>query len=174
LFAGLFTKEPAAAEKDAVINFGPGMELTERSHPSEYNPQHSQAIEKISRILAGGADKPINHIMTALCRAPYGLTPEMVTLYLFALVRSGGWEIGLNPTTQFQLSNGRPLSPNRLTAHTLGLVKWNAQLPRPAYDRRNSMLLVRLVIIPGRPWVYWRLVLSRRAAVGLGSTVIER
>jgi hypothetical protein len=136
LFAGLFTKEPAGAEKDAIINFGPGTELTERSHPSEYNPQHSQAIEKIRGILVGAADKPINDIKTALCRAPYGLTPELVTLYLLALVRSGGWEISLNPTTQIQLSNGKPLPANRLTPHTLGLVKWNTQLERALLGAR--------------------------------------
>jgi hypothetical protein len=136
LFAGLFTKEPASAEKDAVVNFGPGMELTQRSHPSEYNPEHSQAIEKIRDILAGVADKPINDIKTALCQAPYGLTPEMVNLYLFALVRSGGWEISLNPSTQIQLSDGKPLPANRLTPHTLGLMKWNAQLERALLGAR--------------------------------------
>ena len=92
LFAGLFTKEPASAEKDAVVNFGPGLELTVKSHPNDFKTDHSQALAKVRQTLSGVSDKPINDIKTAFCRTPYGLTEEMVTLYLFALaaVRRAG------------------------------------------------------------------------------------
>ena len=38
VFAGLFRKEPAKAEKDAVQNFAGGLELAAKSHPTEFNP----------------------------------------------------------------------------------------------------------------------------------------
>lgn len=136
LFSGLYSKEPASAEKDAVINFGPGLELTVKAHPSELKPDHSQAIKKISEVLSGATDKPANDLKTALCRAPYGLTEEMLYLYLFALVHSGSWEMALNQAVPIQLLNGKPLLGNKLTAHTLGLVKWNTQLDKALLGAR--------------------------------------
>ena len=136
LFAGLFTKEPASAEKDAVVNFGPGLELTVKSHPSEFKPDHSQALAKFRELLSGVPDKPINDIKTAFCLPPYALTQEMVMLYLFALVRSGAWEMALNPATPIKLANDKPLPANKLTAHTLGLVKWNTQLDKALLGAR--------------------------------------
>jgi len=145
LFAGLFTKEPASAEKDAVVNFGPGLELTVKSHPTEFKPDHSQAFAKIREVLSGVADKPINDIKTVFCRPPYALTQEMVTLYLLALVRSGAWEIALNTATPVQLPNGKPLPGNKLTAHTVSLVKWNTQLDK-------ALLGARIVVSVQKGW----------------------
>ena len=136
MFAGLFSKEPASAEKDAVTNFGPGLELTIKSHPSEFKPDHSQALAKFHEALAGVPDKPINDLKTTFCRPPYALTQEMVTLYGFALVRSGAWEMALNPSTPIQLANGKPFLSNKLTAHTVGLVKWNTQLDKALLGAR--------------------------------------
>ncbi len=136
IFAGLFSKEPASAEKDAVTNFGPGLELTIKSHPAEFKPDNSQALAKFAEALAGLSDKPVNDLKTTFCRPPYALTQEMVTLYVFALVRSGTWELALNPSAPIQLANGKPLPGNRLTAHTLGLVKWNTQLDKALLGAR--------------------------------------
>ena len=66
----------------------PGLELTVKSHPSEFKPDHSQALAKIRETLSGVADKPVNDLKTAFCKPPYALTQEMVTLYVAALVRS--------------------------------------------------------------------------------------
>ena len=45
----------------------------------------------------------------------------------------------LNPATPVQLTNGKPLPGNRLTAHTLGLVKWNTQLDKALLGARIVM-----------------------------------
>ena len=136
VFAGLFTKEPANAERDAVTNFGVGLELTQKSHPTELKPEASQGLAKIREQLAGVTGKPISDIHKAICRPPYGLTQEMVNLYLFALVKSGGYELVLNAATQIQLANGKPLPGNQLTAHTLALCKWNTQLDKALLGAR--------------------------------------
>lgn len=60
----------------------------------------------------------------------------MANLYLFALVKSGGYELALNPATQIQLTNGKPLPANKLTAHTLGLCKWNSQMDKALLGAR--------------------------------------
>jgi tetratricopeptide (TPR) repeat protein len=144
-FAGLFTKEPAAAEKDAVVNFGVGLELTQKSHPNELKPDASQALAEIRKELSGDSDKPISDIHKALCHPPYGLTQEMANLYLFTLVKLGGYELALNPATQIQLTNGKPLPANKLTAHTLGLCKWNSQMDK-------ALLGARIVAAVQKGW----------------------
>ena len=136
IFAGLFTKEPANAEKDAVMNFGVGLELTQKSHPTELKPDASQALAEIRKELSGIADKPIVDIHKALCRPPYGLTQEMANLYLFTLVKLGGYELVMNPASQIQLTNGKALPANKLTAHTLGLCKWNSQMDKALLGAR--------------------------------------
>lgn len=145
IFAGLFTKEPAAAEKDAVMNFGVGLELTQKSHPGELQAEASQALSEIRKQLTGVPDKPIADIQKTLCRPPYALTQEMVNLYLFVLVKSDAYELALNPASPVQLSNGKPLANNKLTADTLGLVKWNTQLDK-------ALLGARIVASTQKGW----------------------
>ena len=145
MFAGLFSKEAAGAEKDAVTNFGPGLEVILKSHPGELKPDHSQALAKFREALSGVADKPVNDLKAAFCRPPYALTQEMVTLYVAALVRSGAWELALNPSAPVQLVNGKQLPGNKLTAHTLGLVKWDTRLDK-------ALLGARLVASTQKGW----------------------
>ena len=130
VFAGLFHKEPARAEKDAVHNFATGLELVAKSHPADFNPISSQALAKVREQVAGRSDLPVSDVKAALCRPPYGLTESIVMLYVFALIKSGGFELALNPNAGGTLNNGRPLPGDRLTAHTLPLCEWNARLDR--------------------------------------------
>jgi hypothetical protein len=88
-FAGLFHKEPARAEKDAVTNFATGLELVARSHPADFNPTSSQSLAKVREHAVGQSDLPLSDVKAALCCPPYGLTESMVALYVFALIKSG-------------------------------------------------------------------------------------
>src|SRR5262249_13822370 len=65
-----------------------------------------------------------------------GLTESMVTLYIFALIKSGGFELALKPNAGVTLSSGQPLPGDRLTAHTLPLCDWNARLDRALLGSR--------------------------------------
>src|SRR5262249_51826775 len=65
-----------------------------------------------------------------------GLTESMVILYVFALIKSGGFELALKPNAGVTLSNGQPLPGDRLTAHTLPLCDWNARLDRALLGSR--------------------------------------
>jgi len=145
VYGGLFGKEPAKAEKDAVLNFGVGLELVIKSHPTEFKPDASQALAKIHGHIAGRDEVPISEIKSGFCRAPYALTEAMVTLYLLSLVRTGGYEIAVNPSAKVELVNGKPLPGNRLTAHTLTLCDWNAKLDK-------AMLGARLVLSAQKGW----------------------
>ncbi len=136
LFSGLFHKEPANAGKDAARNFAVGLELATKSHPTDFNPASSQALAKVREQVTGRADLPLSDLKAALCRPPYGLTESMVTLYVFALIKSGGFELVLNPNTGFTLVNGKALPGDRLTAHTLPLCEWNAKLDRALLGSR--------------------------------------
>jgi hypothetical protein len=136
LFAGLFTKEAATAEREAVINFGAGLELAVKSHPGDFRPEHSQAIGKIKQQLTGNADKTLADLKSAFCRPPYALTEAMVCLYAFSMVKSGGYELVLNQNTAISLNNGKPLPGNKLTPHTIGLCKWSATLDKALLGAR--------------------------------------
>ena len=145
VFAGLFTKEPANAERDAVQNFGVGLELVVKSHPGQFKPDYSQALGKIRGLLSGEADKPLADIKAVFCCPPYALTEAMVTLYVCAIVKSGGYDLVLNPNTTITLVNGKPLPGNKLTAHTIGLCKWNTTLDK-------ALLGARLVASVQKGW----------------------
>lgn len=54
-------------------------------------------------------------------------------------------ELVLNPATPALLTNGQPLPGNKLTAHTVGLVDWNAKLDK-------SLLGARLVASTQKGW----------------------
>ena len=134
--AGLFHKDPSKAEKDAVQNFGVGLELCVKSHPGEFRPEASQALTRIRTQLGDCKDVPLSDLKSALCRMPFGLTESMVVLYLSALVRTGGYEIVLNQATPITLANDKPLPGNRLTTHALALCDWNAKLDKALFGAR--------------------------------------
>jgi len=136
VYAGLFQKEPAKAEKDAVQNFAVGLELVAKTHPTDFKPDTSQALGKLRDHLQGQADVPLSDLKAAFCRAPYGLTEAMVSLYALAQVKVGGYEVVLNPGSPITMTNGKALPGNRLTPHTLALCEWNAKLDKAMLGAR--------------------------------------
>jgi hypothetical protein len=136
LYAGLFHKDPAKAEKDAVQNYGVGLELVAKSHPTEFRPEGSQALPRLREQLSVRRDMPLSELKAAFCRPPFALTESMVTLYIFAQIRLGGFELALNPASPVTLTNGNGLSGNRLTPHTLSLCEWNAKLDKALLGSR--------------------------------------
>jgi hypothetical protein len=145
IFAGLFQKEPAKAEKDAVQNFGVGLELVAKAHPTEFKPDGSQALPKLREQLSARADMPLSDLKVAFCRPPFALTEAMVTLYVFAQIKLGGYELALNPSSPVALTNGKTLPGNRLTPHTLALCEWNAKLDK-------ALLGSRIVVSVQKVW----------------------
>jgi hypothetical protein len=136
VFGGLFQKEPAKAEKDAVQNFAVGLELATKSHPAEFSPASSQAITKIRQQITGKTDLALSDLKSTFCRPPYGLTESMVTLYVFALVKSGGFEVALKAGSGFTLTNGKSLPGDRITPHILPFCGWNAKLDKALLGAR--------------------------------------
>jgi hypothetical protein len=136
VFSGLFRKEPAKAEKDAVINFGVGLELTVKSHPSEFKPDASQALKKLREVIGHRKDVQLAEIKATLCVAPYGLTEAMVVLYACSLIKGGGYELALNSSSPITLIDQTPLPKNRFTTHSLALCEWNAKLDKALLGAR--------------------------------------
>ena len=145
VFSGLFGKEPQKADRDAVSNYGPGLELSKKNAPQEFRADDSQALKRIRDLLKSKTDVPVKDLKRALCAAPHALTDWMVQLYVFAQLKLGGWELALNPATPAHLTDGKPLPGNKLTAHTLSLVEWNAKLDK-------SLLGARLVYSTQKGW----------------------
>ena len=145
VYAGVFHKEPAKAEKDAAVNFGVGLELCVKSHPGEFRPDTSQALTRLRETISGRTDVPLAELKLALCKAPFGLTDSMVVLYACALVKQGGHELVLNPSTPIALANDKLLAGNRLTTHALAMCDWNAKLDK-------ALLGARLVVSIQKGW----------------------
>lgn len=145
VFAGLFQKEPAKAEKDAVQNFGVGLELVMKSHPTEFKPDASQALPKLREQLSSRSDMPLSDLKAAFCRPPFALTEAMVTLYVLAQIKLGGYELALNLSSPVLLSNGKALPSNKLTPHTLAMCEWNAKLDK-------ALLGSRIVVSVQKGW----------------------
>jgi hypothetical protein len=59
VYAGLFHKNPAKAEKDAVQNFGVGLELAVKSHPTDFKADASQALVRIREHISSRSDVPL-------------------------------------------------------------------------------------------------------------------
>ena len=136
IFSGLFGKEPAKADRDAVTNYGPGLELTKKSAPLDMRADESQALKRIRDLIKGKADIPVKEIKVTLCAPPYALTDWLVQLYLFVILKHGGWELLLNQSAPVQTVDGKPLPSNKLTAHTLSLVDWSAKLDKALLGSR--------------------------------------
>ncbi len=145
MFAGLFRKDASKAEKDAVMNFGVGLELTVKSHPNDFKPDSSQALKKLRELIGPRTDVPLAELKTTLCSAPYGLTEGMVVLYVCSLVKCGGYELALNTANQITLLDQIVLSKNRLTTHALAQCEWNAKLDR-------ALLGARIVVSIQKGW----------------------
>src|SRR5262249_2960359 len=136
VFAGLFHKEAARAEKDAVQNFAAGLELATKDQPTDFHPSSSQTLTQIQVQLEGQNDIPLADIKARLCCSPYGLTEPMVVLYAFALLKCGGYELALKPGNGYLLSNGKTVPRDQITAHLLPLCDWNAKLDKALHGAR--------------------------------------
>jgi len=138
VYSGLFGKEPEKASRDAATNYAPGLELSKKSAPQELRADDSSALKKIRDLLKGKTDVPVKDLKAAFCTPPHGLTDWMVQLYVFTLLKLGGWELVLNPSSPVQTNDGKSLPGNRLTAHTLAIVDWNAKLDKGLLGARLS------------------------------------
>lgn len=145
LFAGLFHKDAAQAEKAAVQNFAVGLEVALKTHPNDFDLSTSQAAVKLRELIGSRDDIPLADLKGALCRPPYGLTDSMVVFYVLALVRTGGFELVLKPGSGVTLPDGKPIPGDRLTAHTVPVVDWNAKLDK-------ALLGARLVVSAHKGW----------------------
>jgi hypothetical protein len=145
VFAGLFHKDPANAEKDAVTNFAAGLGLVSKSHPGEFKAEECLAIARIREYVGPEPDVPVADVKTTFCRAPHALTDQMVMLYLFGMVKMGGCELSIKPNHGLMLNNGKALSGDRLKSRVLGLMDWNAKLDK-------ALLGARLVKSSQKGW----------------------
>ncbi|HEX7376077.1 MAG TPA: hypothetical protein VF278_03145 [Pirellulales bacterium] len=141
IFAGLFHRDAAKAEKDAVTNFAVGLELAVKSHPADFNADGSQAIQQIAARVDARQDVPLADLKGHFCAPPYGLTEVMVALYVFALVKSGVYELALNPSYPVTLADGKKPHDNRLTTHALAACDWNSALDKALLGARVILSL---------------------------------
>ncbi|MEI6176958.1 MAG: hypothetical protein WCS43_08705 [Verrucomicrobiota bacterium] len=145
VYAALFGKEPQKADRDAATNFAPGLELSKKNAPQELRADDSTALKRIRDLMKGKTDVPVKDLRSALCTPPYGLTDWMVQLYVFTLLKHGGWDLALNPASPVQTHDGKPLPGNKLNAHTLAIVDWNAKLDK-------ALLGARLIASTRKGW----------------------
>jgi len=96
-------------------------------------------------MLSTGSDRPIADFSSAFCRPPYALTQEMVALYVFAMVRTGAWEIVLNQAAACPDNYGQTTRRKPPYRPYFGFVKWNTQLDK-------ALLGARVVVSTQKGW----------------------
>ena len=113
LYQGLFQGDSDATE--VVRAFGPGLGLTRRESPGQFDASGCLAVEIIGKeIESGGGDAPADEILDVLTRT-YGLTRTLAALYLMAFVRQEHTEVALGHGHQIEGRDGKPFLSDRIT-----------------------------------------------------------
>ena len=144
VFHGLFhpTNLRTTADNSARDNFAPGLGLVQKNNPAEFNPTDGGAIAWVRERLRATDDVALSEMAKDLCKPPFGLTENMVTLFVLATVRAGDPEKGYSYAvqfregTQFTLTTGKALPGNKISAYVLPHVEWSTRLEKALLGAR--------------------------------------
>ncbi|MEA5515758.1 hypothetical protein [Nodularia sp. UHCC 0506] len=133
VFEGLLTSNPSVANRNAVENYGVGLGLTSDQNSSAFNPQNCQVFEILRQQLNQHQGRVTRtQIEKLLVASPYGLTRDLLSLYLMCFVHYGNprAELELSHDNTIQLQNGTTPPKGRLTTDTIRQVKWSNKFDR--------------------------------------------
>ena len=94
LYRGLFQGDPDSAE--GARRYAPGLALSRRDSPLEFNASQSRVVEAIrAELESRGGEMSVDELLRAIT-APHGLTRTLALLYLISFVRHAHAEMALD------------------------------------------------------------------------------
>jgi hypothetical protein len=133
VFDGLFSPNPSGANKNAVENYGVGLELTSTPNFLEFNPENCKVFEILRQQLNQHQGRVTrNQLEKLLVGSPHGLTRDLLSLYLLCFVHYGNprAELELSPETTIKLRNSKTPPKQRLTTDLIRQVEWSNKFDR--------------------------------------------
>lgn len=133
VFEGLLISNPSGANRNAVENYGVGLGLTSAQNLLAFNPQNCQVFEILRQQLNQHQGRVTRtQLEKLLVGSPYGLTRDLLSLYLLCFVHYGNprVELELSNDNTIQLQNGTAPPKGRLTTDTIRQVKWSNKFDR--------------------------------------------
>lgn len=133
VFDGLFSPNPSGANKNAVENYGVGLGLTSTQNGLEFDPENCKVFEILRQQLNQHQGRVTrNQLEKLLVGSPYGLTRDLLSLYLLCFVHYGNprAELELSPETTIKLRNSKTPPKQRLTTDLIRQVEWSNKFDR--------------------------------------------
>jgi hypothetical protein len=133
VFDGLFSPNLSSMNRNAVEIYGVGLGLTLAQNPLAFNPQNCRVFEILRQQLNQHQGRVTRtELEKLLVAAPYGLTKELLSLYLLCFVQYGNprSELELSPNTTIRLRNGTTPPKQRLTTDLINQLEWTNKFDR--------------------------------------------
>lgn len=127
IFDGLFKRLSSSANLSACDNFAIGLNLTTIDNPRKFNPANNTLFSILEKMLIESSGEVSTwKIYDLLQNPPYGLTKEIITLYLLSFVthriilenEEKNIEISLKPNNRLQVKS------NKITSFDLHNIDW--------------------------------------------------
>lgn len=133
VFEGLFAQNPSVANRSAVETYGVGLGLTSSQNTLAFNPQDCQVFEILRQQLIQHQGRVTRtQLEKLLVGSPYGLTRDLLSLYLLCFVNYGNprSELELSPDNTIRLRNGTTPPKNCLTTDLIQQIEWSNKFDR--------------------------------------------
>lgn len=124
VFEGFFKSEQEPRALSACDNYGLGLGLSRGEEPRKFNPDANKVFEILrEKLKLGNGEIKLWKLYQELQAPPYGLTRELITLYLLSFVRYG------DPSVEITLKMGHKLGikTNKITSANIPEIEWRGK-----------------------------------------------
>jgi len=133
VFTGLLQGDQSSAATSAAENFSVGLVLAKPQNPRRFAPEGCKVMDYLSgKMESEDSEVHLWKVYDELGGEPWGLTSNLISLYLLAFVRRGdpSVEIRLRPDHNITLRSGADLVQNTIKASTIFDLEWKSGLER--------------------------------------------
>ncbi|MCY7332771.1 MAG: hypothetical protein LH649_08965 [Pseudanabaena sp. CAN_BIN31] len=152
VFEGLFSHSPAtAASRSAVDSYGVGLGLTQSTNTLVFAPENCPVFTIFREQLTKHQGKVTrNQLEKLLVGTEYGLTKDLLSLYLICFVHHGSprCELELNADTTLRLRDGSTPAQQRVTADMIRQLDWHTKFNQEILGLQESQGVDWNIVVP--------------------------
>jgi len=151
VFEGLFSNNATPASRNAVEVYGVGLGLTISTNVRAFAPANCPVFDILREQLSQHQGSVTRHQLDKLLvGTQYGLTRELLSLYLLCFVHYGTprCELEFNPDTTIRLRDGNPLPQHRLTGDMVRQTDWHPKFDRDIRALQESQGVDWNLVVP--------------------------